>query len=213
MLVTLVRGFILYFVIILFMRFMGKHQLGELQPTELVITILISEIAAMPMEDNENPIINSIIAVALLSCLEIINSVIIMKSTKIRYFLEGKPAIIINEGKLNQKKLKDLRFTADDILDQLRQKDIFNLDEVDYAVVETNGNLSIMKSDNQNNKKSGLPVLVVNDGKIIKSAIKDADLNEKTIEKILKKEKVDKKEVLVLLLDKFGNYTLIRKDN
>ena len=97
MIITLIRGFILYIAIIICMRFMGKRQLGELQPTELVITILLSEIAAIPMQDNEIPMINSLLAVALLVSLEIINSVIIMKNTKIRYLLQGKPAVVIKD--------------------------------------------------------------------------------------------------------------------
>ena len=117
MIITLIRGLILYITIIICMRFMGKRQLGELQPTELVITILLSEIAAIPMQDNDIPMINSLLAVALLISLEIISSVIIMKNTKIRYILQGSPAIVIKDGELDQKKLQKLRFTADDILD------------------------------------------------------------------------------------------------
>ncbi|MCQ2479314.1 MAG: DUF421 domain-containing protein [Clostridia bacterium] len=201
---------------------MGKRQLGELQPTELVITILLSEIASIPMENNDVPMINSIFAALLLVCLEIINSVIIMKSTKVRYLLQGKPAIVINDGILDQKKLKALRFTADDILDQLRQKDIFELEQVQYAVVETNGSLSVMKKgqyDSPTNnsfgfksEKQGIPILVANDGKYIETVIKECDFEIKKIEKILKKENTDISEVLILLLDKYDNYTLIKKE-
>ena len=222
MLVTLVRGLILYIFIIICMRFMGKRQLGELQPTELVITILLSEIASIPMENNDVPMIYSIFAALLLVCLEIINSVIIMKSTKIRYLLQGKPAIVINDGVLDQKKLKALRFTADDILDQLRQKDIFEISQVQYAVVETNGSLSVMKKQQYDTpvnedlgikgNKQGIPVLVINDGKYIESAIKDSDFETKTIEKILKKERAEVKDIIILLLDKYNNYTLIKKE-
>lgn len=222
MLVTLIRGLILYIFIIICMRFMGKRQLGELQPTELVITILLSEIASIPMENNDVPMINSVFAAIILVCLEIINSVVLMKSAKIRYLLQGKPAIIINDGKLDQKKLKALRFTADDILDQLRQKDIFEIEEVQYAVVETNGSLSVMKKqqyDSPVNKdlgikkeSQGIPVLVVNDGRYIDSVIKDNKLEKKIIENIIKKEKTDVDEVLVMLIDKYNNYTLIKKE-
>ncbi len=222
MLVTLIRGLILYIFIIICMRFMGKRQLGELQPTELVITILLSEIASIPMENNDVPMINSIFAALLLVCLEIINSVIIMKSAKIRYLLQGKPAIVINDGKLDQKKLKALRFTADDILDQLRQKDIFEISEVQYAVVETNGSLSVMKKQQYDSpvnidfgikkQKQGIPVLVVNDGKYIDSVIKDNNLKKKNICGILKNEKTDVSEVLIMLIDKYNNYTLIKKE-
>ena len=222
MLVTLVRGLILYIFIIVCMRFMGKRQLGELQPTELVITILLSEIASIPMENNDVPMINSIFAALVLVCLEIINSVIIMKSTKIRYLLQGRPAVVINDGVLDQKKLKALRFTADDILDQLRQKDIFEISQVQYAVVETNGSLSVMKKQQYDSpvnedfgiksSPQGIPVLVINDGKYIESAIRDSGFEMKAIEKILRKEKVEVKDIIILLLDKYNNYTLIKKE-
>lgn len=200
---------------------MGKRQLGELQPTELVITILLSQIASIPMESNDVPLLYSVFAALLLICLEIINSVIIMKNTKIRYLFQGKPAIVINEGTLDQKKLKALRFTADDILDQLRQKDIFEINEVQYAVVETNGSLSVMKKSDYDSpvnedlgiKKpnQGIPLLVVNDGKYIDSVIKDNNLNKRNIEQILKNEGTDVNEVLIMLADKYNNYTLIKK--
>ena len=145
-----------------------------------------------------------------------------MKSTKVRYLLQGKPAIIINDGKLDQKKLKALRFTADDILDQLRQKDIFEIEEVQYAVVETNGSLSVMKKlqyDSPVNHdlgiekpKQGIPVLDVNDGKYIEAVIKDNGIRKESVCKILKKEKTDVKEVLIMLIDKYDNYTLIKKE-
>lgn len=223
MIITLIRGFILYIAIIICMRFMGKRQLGELQPTELVITILLSEIAAIPMQDNEIPMINSLLAVALLVSLEIINSVIIMKNTKIRYLLQGKPAVVIKDGKIDQKKLKKLRFTADDILDQLRQKDIFDINEVQYAVIETNGSLSVMKNPENETptvshfgfktERRGIPVLAVNDGRYIDTAINESEeISKKTVEKILKKENADVKEVLIMLIDKYGNYTIIKKD-
>ena len=221
--VTLIRGFILYIAIIICMRFMGKRQLGELQPTELVITILLSEIAAIPMQDNEIPMINSLLAVALLVSLEIISSVIIMKNTKIRYLMQGKPAVVIKDGKIDQKKLKKLRFTGDDILDQLRQKDIFDINEVQYAVIETNGSLSVMKNPENETptvsqfgfetEKRGIPILAVNDGRYIDTAINESEeISKKTVEKILKKENADVKEILIMLIDKYGNYTIIKKD-
>lgn len=222
MIITLIRGLILYITIIICMRFMGKRQLGELQPTELVITILLSEIAAIPMQDNDIPMINSLLAVALLISLEIISSVIIMKNTKIRYILQGSPAVVIKDGELDQKKLQKLRFTADDILDQLRQKDIFDISEVKYAIIETNGSLSVMKKEdaqtpttgqlNIKSEKKGLPILAINDGKIIDSAVNDSEININQVNKVLRKEREKPENILILLLDKFGNYTMIRKD-
>ncbi len=220
--VTLVRGLILYFTIIICMRFMGKRQLGELQPTELVITILISQIVSIPMENNDIPMINSLFAVLMLVCLEIVNSVVVMKSSFIRYKIQGKPAIIIRNGTLDQKKLKELRLTADDLFDQLRQKDVFDINQVQYAILETNGALSVMKKAKYEApsacdmgvkvKPDDLKQLVLTDGKYIKCLIKDSDVDLGDVEKVLKKENVKPKEILALLIDSGGEYTIIKKE-
>lgn len=222
MLITLVRGLILYLTITFFMRFMGKRQLGELQPTELVVTILLSEIAAIPMENNDSPLLNSLFATALLVCLEIINSVLNMKSQRFSRVLQGKPAVIIENGILNQKKLRDLRFSTDDLLEQLRQKDCFDINEINHAVVETNGTLSLKKKNQLqtltagqfgiNEKEQKIPILAINDGKIVSLNINSNPLFSAQIDSILKKEKVKIKDVFILLLSDANNYTLIKRD-
>ncbi len=222
MLVTLVRALILYVLIIICMRIMGKRQLGELQPTELVITILLSEIAAVPMQDNALPLGNSIVAVLLLVALEIINSVIVLKSSRCRSLLQGNSLVVIRDGVVDQKQLKRLRFTMDDLFDQLRQKDIFDISDVRYAIVETNGQLSVMlkpeketvtaeMADIQNETK-GLLCMVVNDGKFLKRAFKECDMNEEKIFGILEREQTPIDEVLFMVADKEGNYTIVKKD-
>lgn len=204
------------------MRFMGKRQLGELQPTELVITILLSEIAAIPMENNDFPLLNSLLATALLVCLEIISSVINMKSMRFSRFLQGKPAVIIENGVINQKKLKDLRFSIDDLLEQLRQKDCFDIDEVNYAVVETNGNLSLKKKSHLesltagqfgiNEKENKIPILAINDGKLVSSSVNSDPKIKRQIDSVIKEEKVKIEDVFILLLIDANNYTLIKRD-
>ena len=222
MLITLVRGFILYVAITFFMRFMGKRQLGELQPTELVITILLSEIAAIPMENNDSPLLNSLFATALLVCLEIINSVLNMKSQRFSRILQGKPAVIIEKGILNQKKLKDLRFSIDDLLEQLRQKDCFDIKDVNYAVVETNGNISLKKKNHLEaltagqfgikEKEEKIPVLVISDGKLVPQNVKADPMIKKQIDAVLLQEKAKIEDVFILLLTDADNYTLIRRN-
>ena len=183
MLVTLVRALILYILIIVCMRIMGKRQLGELQPTELVITILLSEIAAIPMQDNALPLGNSIVAVLLLVALEVINSVVVLKSSKCRSLLQGNSLVVIRDGVVDQKQLKRLRFTMDDLFDQLRQKDVFDISDVRYAIVETNGQLSVMLKPEKEtvtaemadlpNETKGLLCMVINDGKFLKRSFKE----------------------------------------
>ena len=145
MVLTILRIFILYVLATAAVRIMGKRQIGELQPSELVITILLSEIAAIPMQDTDIPLLNSVVAVLLLVAFEIISSVISMKSRGARRLLEGNAVTVIRDGKIDQKEIKRLRYTVDDLLTALRQKDVFVLSDVTYAIVETNGTLSVVK--------------------------------------------------------------------
>ena len=153
MLINFARTVILYIVIIASMRILGKRQIGELQPAELVITILLSEILAIPMQDTSLPLMNTIIPVLLLVGFEIIISILNLKSVKFRSAMQGNPLIVIREGVIDQKQLKELRFTTDDLLEELRKKDIFDVSQVWYAIVETDGTLSVMlKADEENIK-------------------------------------------------------------
>ena len=201
---------------------MGKRQLGELQPTELVITILLSGIAAIPMQDNALPLGNSIVAVLLLVALEVINSVVVLKSSKCRSFLQGNSLVVIRDGVVDQKQLKRLRFTMDDLFDQLRQKDVFDISDVRYAIVETNGQLSVMLKPEKEtvtaemadipNETKGLLCMVINDGKFLKRSFKECETDEEKLYDILKKENTEINEVLFMVADKEGNYTIVKKD-
>ncbi len=222
MLVTMIRALILYFLIIIFMRFMGKRQLGELQPAELVITILLSEIVSIPMQDNGVPLGNSIVAVSLLVALEVINSAVCLKNAKLRSLIEGNSLVVIRDGKIDRKQLKKLRFSINDLLDQLRQKNVFDINDVRYAIIETNGQLSVMLKpekepvtaemiDVPNNSKALLCV-VINDGKIIRNTFKECNMDEEKLRCILRKKKLDLDEVFFMLADKDGNYTIVKKE-
>ncbi|MBR0348646.1 MAG: DUF421 domain-containing protein [Clostridia bacterium] len=201
---------------------MGKRQLGELQPTELVITILLSEIASIPIEDNGVPLVNSIFAVLLLVSLEIINSAVCLKSAKIRSLVEGNPMIVIRHGKVDQKKLKQLRFSSEDLIEQLRQKDVFDINDVKFAVIETNGQLSVMLKDDKQpitpetldseQKSKSLQCMVINDGRIISKSFRDCNMDEKKLKNILKNNKVKQEEILFMLADDMGNYSIVRKE-
>ena len=201
---------------------MGKRQLGQLQPGELVITILISEIAATPITDTSQPIINTVISLMLLVAFEIFSSLLCRKSLKFRYASDGKPITLIKHGKLNQKNLKMLRFTIDEVLSALRQKDIFDINEVEYAVVETNGNLSVLLKQNKQpltqetyespKKTTDAPCVVIIDGKIIESSLNDSSVTIDEINKKIKKDKVDKKDILLMTVTKSNKYTIIRKE-
>lgn len=222
MLTTIIRVIILYLFVTISLRIMGKRNIGELQPTELVITLLLSEFAAIPIEDNSVPLINSLIPVMILISLEIINSVISMKSIKFRNISDGNAVLIIKDGKLDQQQLRNLRFTVDDVLSALRQKDVFDINEVAYAIIETNGTLSVLlKPQFQNatkqdvkvkTKSDGYTCPVIIDGVVLKKNLDVLEINKDDIEKILEKKKVHKKEIFLMNIDKNKNAEIILKE-
>ncbi len=223
MITTFIRTGILFIFIVASVRLMGKRQIGQLQPAELVVTILLSEMAATPMQDNDIPMLNTLIAISVLVGLEIIMSSLSLKSIKLRNLLQGHSIILIKNGVLDQKQLRRLRFTIDDLLEALRQKDVFDISDVEYAVAETDGTLSVLlKSEKQpvtaedagiEKPPSALPVAIVMDGEIIHSDITASQFSESEIKKALKDIKIDKKDVFLLTLDKSGRKVLVRKDN
>ena len=143
MYLSAIRTLVLYLVIVLGVRLMGKRHLGELQPSELVVTILISNIATLPIEEVNVPILAGILPILLLVCFEVVVSFFSMKSRKVRRLFSGNAIPVIRDGQIDQKSLSDLRFSVDDLMEELHQSGIFDPSEVDYAVVETNGQLSV----------------------------------------------------------------------
>lgn len=222
MFVTLIRTIILYILAVVSLRIMGKRQIGELQPSDLVVTLLISQIISIPIQDTDIPLVNTIIPIFLLVGFEILTSVFNMKSIKFRSFMQGNPVIIINDGVLNQKLLKDLRFTVDDLLEALRQKDVFDIAQVQYAIVETNGQVSVLlKADHDTvtrkdlllqPEKQGYKCPVVIDGKIIEQDFEICNMNSEKIHSVAKREKLDIKDIMLMTIDTVGNHTIIKKE-
>lgn len=221
MLTTIYRTAILYFFLIFIMRLLGKRQIGQLQPGELVITILISEIASLPMEDNETPMYQAIIPIVVLSLLELITSFAALKFIRLRSLLQGHSSVVIKDGELDRKQLKRLRYTVDDLLESLREKDVFDISEVQYAIVETDGTLSVLLKPekrtatvgdvNAKPDSKGLPRILISDGRIIDSQINKSVMTKDEVEKLLQKHNLDRKEVLLLTVDENGNVNIIKK--
>lgn len=222
MLTTIIRTVILYLAAVFSVRLMGKRQIGELQPTELVVTILLSEIAAIPIQDNDIPLINSIVPLMLLVGFEILSSVIGIKSVRFRKINDGNPFIIIKDGVIDQKKLKALRLTVDDLLSALRQKDVFDISDVEYAVMETNGSVSILLKPEKRGvtaqdmnitvKDSGFLCPVIIDGRIIGKHLSNCGFSRKKLDSALKKAKLSQNEVLLMTVDKNGKTEIIKKE-
>lgn len=222
MLIVFFRAVILYIVIIFSMRLMGKRQLGELQPSELVITILMSNIATLPIEDVNIPMIMGVVPIFTLVCLDVIMSHLSLVSRKFRRIISGSPKIIISDGKIDQALMKKLRFSIDDLLESLRSVQVFDISEVQLAIVETTGKISVYEKQNKQSctpedlgiqkQEQNPPQLVIEDGEIVENALNFLKLDKKWLDKTLKKEKCRAEDVFIMTADPQGEYTLIRKD-
>ena len=146
MAITAIRTVIIYIFIIAAMRIMGKRQLGELQPIELVVTLLISDLAAVPMQESGMPLINGLIPILILVALELLFSGLMLKSSLFSRLISGTPIVVVSKGKLDQKALKKLRLTSEDLMESLRMQNVFDLQEIEYAIAETNGKISVFKN-------------------------------------------------------------------
>ena len=222
MLIVFIRSIILYVVIVFSIRLMGKHQLGELSPNEFVVAILISNIATLPAENSDIPLIRGIVPVLTLVCLDVIVSTLAFKSRKIRRLISGSPKVIISDGKLIQKELKNIRYTTDDLMESMRNQGVFDISQVQYAIVETNGKLSFyLKSPFQpltpETQKhtiptSNPPVTVIDDGEIITSSMDFINMTEKQLQLFLSKNNVTPKEVYLFSSDGKSKNILIKKE-
>lgn len=223
MLIIFLRALILYVLVIFSVRLMGKRQIGELQPSELVITILVSNIATLPIEDINLPILTGIIPIISLVCFDVVMSSVTLKSKKIRKIVSGSPRIIVTNGIIDQKAMKQLRYSLDDLMESLREQSIFDITEVQYAIVETTGKISILQkkdyqpltldiTENKNAASQNPPQVIIDDGVVIKKALDVLNLNDKWLNNVLNKNKVKAKDVFLLSSDEDKNYTLIKKD-
>jgi uncharacterized membrane protein YcaP (DUF421 family) len=198
------------------MRIMGKRQIGELQPFELVIAIMLSELAAVPMQDTGIPLINGIIPILTLMCIEIIISFLTLKSQKLRRVVCGIPSILIEHGKLNEIEMQKQRFNLDDLMEDLRMLGYLDISDIEYAIVENSGKMSIIpKSDASpptrkdmkiKENDSMLPIGIILDGKLNKENLRLSGYDEAWLNKQLKKNHVDKYEdVFIAILDSKGS--------
>ena len=222
MLISFIRAIILYLSVITCVRIMGKRQIGQLQPSELVITILISEVAAIPMQDKSVPLINAFIPLLILVSLEILISAISLKSGKFRNVIQGNSIIIIRNGVIDQKEIKRLRYSVEDILEELRKKNVFDIQEVLYAIAETDGSISIMlkandqpltaKKINIELPEDEIQINIVDDGNILTNKFKDCNMTLKKLHNTLEKNKIELDDVLLMTSTESGKYNILKKD-
>lgn len=219
MITSIIRTIILYFLVTLSIRLMGKRQIGDMQPNELVITLLISEIAAIPLQDTTQPILSGVMAIFVLVILEIAVSVIAMKSMIARKLLNGKSVVVIKNGVIDQNAMKKVRMTVIDLIELLRGQNVFDISTVSFAVLEVNGELSVLlKSKEQpatvgdlNIKKESatLPLPVISDGIIIKESLKALEISENDLLKQIGNTKIE--DIFLMTLDRKLNKNMIKK--
>ena len=222
MLIAIVRTLILYIFIITALRLMGKRQISDMQPSELVVTLVVSDIASLPMQNTSQPLLSGMIPVMVLVGLEILTSVLMMKSRTVRKLVCGNPVVVIEDGRLLQKQMKRLRMTNSDLMEQLRQQNVFSLDDVQYCIVETNGALSILEKPEKrvpNAEEAGVTIgdnkleaVVVSDGKLLREGLSMCQKDERKVVNILSENHISMDSVFLMTMDGNGAYRIIRKE-
>ncbi len=208
MAIILIRTIIIYVSILISMRLMGKRQLGEMEISEFIVAALIADLAATPLQDIGVPLINGLVPVVTLFTLETLISGISMKSIRLRKIFFGRPEIIIKNGKIDEKKMLDNRFTLDELMQELRNNGLLNASTVEYGVLETNGKLNIiLKADEQaltpkqmniNAESPGYAHIIINEGRVLSNNLKLLGRDENWLYKELKKQKIANPQAVYL---------------
>lgn len=214
MIITFIRSIILYIIVLVVMRLMGKREIGQLQPFELAISIMIADLASIPMSDSGIPITNGIIPILGLLVMHLIISIINMKSIKGRGIICGKPSILIYRGRIDEKVLKKERFTINELEERLRGNNIVNIGDVEYAILETNGQVTVIQKPYKRNtipadfniqpEYEGIPYDLVIDGKIMYDNLKQIGKNYEWLRKQVNKFNIKPEEALLVTLDGKG---------
>lgn len=219
------RTIILYLLLIVGLRLTGKRQIGELEPIELVLTMLLSDLASVPMQDFDSPLINGVVPILTLLALTTLLSYISFRSGRFRSLICGEPAIVVRCGRLQQRAMRHNRMTVDELMEELRGQGVTNLKDVEYAVLETSGQVSVLlRSDAQPVTPAQLsmnaaddpflPVLLINDGRLLRDNMKKMDVDDAWLRRQLKREHLkDPSQVFLLSLDQGGNVICQAKED
>ena len=211
MLITFFRAIVLYIIVLIVMRLMGKREIGQMQPFELAISIMIADLAATPMAETGIPITNGIMPILGLLVMHLVISMINLKSTKARKIICGKPSILIFRGKVDEKVLKRERFTINELEERLRDNNIFNIGDVEYAVLETSGQVTVIPKPNKRPitpedfniepKYEGIPYDLVVDGKVMYKNLEKLGKNYVWLKKQTEKFGIKPEDALIVTVD------------
>lgn len=208
MLTTFIRTFIMYTFVVMTLRVIGKKQLSDFEPSELVVTIMMSEVAAMPVQDNFQPLFSSIIVILLLLVFEVAVSFTAFKSPKARKVIYGYPSVFFERGKINTKEMEKQRFSVTDLMESIRNNGYASLSEVEYVIMETNGNISVIPSNTE------LSYVLIDRGSVYERNLKRLGFDANWLKAELKKKNISSiKEVFYLSADKSGNTFLMKQED
>lgn len=222
MILSYVRTILLYLVLIAVVRLMGKRQIGQMEPSEFVVTMLVANLAAIPMQDGGIPLFSGFVPIATVLGVELVLSALSMKSTRLRKILCGKPVILVENGNILQKNLKKTRITLDELTGHLREKDVLDLQAVQYAILETNGNLSVFpypkekpasaKDAGVEVKKQALPVTVISDGEIMCKNLAKTGKDMAWVNRVLQQRQATVETTWLLTVDENNRIVFYRKE-
>ncbi len=211
---TFIRVLILYILVLIIMRLMGKRELGQMQPFELVIAMMIADLAAVPMGDTGIPITNGIIPILALLLIQLIIAIINLKSIRGRSIICGKPSILIYRGKIDEKTMKKEKFTINELQERLRESNVFNIGDVEYAILETSGQVTVIQKPEKRNtipedfgilpEYEGIPYDLVIDGKVMHQNLKTIGRDYNWLVKEVEKFKIKPHQALVVTYDGKG---------
>ena len=213
MVLITIRTAIIFIVLLIIMRLMGKRQIGEMQPFELVITLLIAELACIPMADVSIPLLYGIISVVTIFVLHEIMTLLDLKLKPLKSLISGKPSVVVNKNGIDDYQLKRNNLDVSDLIESLRTAGYFSLDAVDYALYEANGTFSALPNQNYEQMQTSLPLVIIDNGKYDQKNLKITGLKQSYFDEILKEQNIKSpKEVLVLTADGTGKiYLQVKK--
>lgn len=203
MLVVFTRAIILFIVVFLVLRLMGKRELSQIQPFEFVIIVLIADLASGPMSDRNMTTFYGIVPILALLVMYMIFSFLLKTNKKVQNIMSGSPVILIEDGKLNEEEMKKQEYMIEDIMSQIRSRGVFKVQDVAYAVLETNGDLSVIP---KSESKGKLPLNVINDGTRLEGNLKMLKMSNEKLDEILEKYSVEEENILIATIDEYNNF-------
>ena len=211
MTIIVLRTILVYIILFFAIRIMGKRQLGELQPSELVVTLLISELITLPINDREYPVINSIVAIIILIFLEIAVSALMLKIPLVQKMVSGRPKIIAQNGELDLHSMKENRLTVEDLFQALRSEGIFDIRDAEYILLEGNGQISVAPAKDEHGEDQHSHMVIITDGRLCTWGMELCGIDKKWIDKILKNEKTTIKNVLLMTANSEQDFHIVEK--